>query len=215
MITKISVLVVGFLVMTNCLASEIREFDVKTLQRLGNELTRVSQTPDRGATTPERKRAQQTAKAALRGKLFEIRYDYVVLDDPAGNGLLVYALGKTGKPGQFVLAGHVRVSISADGSAVKRIDPLSRTLMIEDKKHSGLPKDYDLVGMTYNQIISDKPVETLVYSSNVAGQPIFVATPDHKMWQVANGRMFIDNSKPSGKTLGAAARKGFNETNGW
>jgi len=61
-------------------ASEIREFDVKTIERLGNELTRVSQTPDRGATTPERKRAKQTAIAALKGKLFDIHYDYVVLD---------------------------------------------------------------------------------------------------------------------------------------
>jgi hypothetical protein len=51
------------------LASEIREFDVKTLQRLGNELTRVSQTRDRGATTPERSRAIQSAKAALQGNV--------------------------------------------------------------------------------------------------------------------------------------------------
>src|SRR5207253_174369 len=75
-------------------ASEIREFDLKTLERLGNELTRVSQTPERGATTPERKRAKQTAIAALKGKLYDIHYDYVVLDDPKGSGFLVYALGK-------------------------------------------------------------------------------------------------------------------------
>ena len=61
-------------------ASEIREFDLKTIERLGNELTRVSQTRDKGATTPDRKRAKQTAIAALKGKLFDIRYDYVVLD---------------------------------------------------------------------------------------------------------------------------------------
>jgi hypothetical protein len=64
-------------------AGGIREFDLKTIERLGNELTRVSQTRDKGATTPVRKRAKQTAIAALKGKLFDIHYDYVVLDESA------------------------------------------------------------------------------------------------------------------------------------
>src|SRR5438309_11899461 len=80
-------------------AGEIREFDLKTIERLGNELTRESQRPDKGATTPVRKRAKQTAIAALQGKLFNIHYDYVVLNDPDGSGFLVYALGTTGNPG--------------------------------------------------------------------------------------------------------------------
>jgi hypothetical protein len=39
-------------------AGEIREFDVPTLERLGNELIRVSQQPNRGATDPIRKRTR-------------------------------------------------------------------------------------------------------------------------------------------------------------
>jgi hypothetical protein len=190
-------------------ASEIREFDVKTLQRLGNELIRVSQTPERGATTADRKRAKQTAMAALKGKLFDIHYDYVVLDDPSGNGFLVYALGNTQKSGQVVLGGHVRVSVSADGGTVKRIDPLSRTLMIEDEKHTGLPKGTHLVASNYNQIVSNKPVETVIYTSRLSGRSIFVQTPDGKMWQVADGKMWIDRSKPGTDTMGGAARKAF------
>src|SRR6266511_5467673 len=96
-------------------ASEIREFDLKTIERLGNELTRVSQSPQKGATTPARKRAKQAAMAALHGKLFNIRYDYIVLDDPDGSGFLVYALGRTNDPNEIVLAGHFRVTVSADG----------------------------------------------------------------------------------------------------
>ena len=111
---------------SSVLASEIREFDIKTLERLGNELTRVSQTPDRGATIPERKRAKQTAIAALKGKLFDIHYDYVVLDDPDGSGLVVYALASTGKPNEFVLAGHFRVTVSADGAKAERVDAQPR-----------------------------------------------------------------------------------------
>jgi hypothetical protein len=197
--------------LSSAFAIEIREFDVKTLQRLGNELTRVSQTRDRGATTPERKRARETAIAALRGDVLNIHYDYVVLDDPTGGGFLVYALGSTGRSGQFVLGGHIRVTVSADGRTVKRIDPLSRTLLIEDEKNTGLPKGTHLVGMYYNQIVSIKPVETLIYTSNVSKRPIFVGTPDAKMWKVANGTMSIDRSKPGSDTMGGAVRKAFHQ----
>lgn len=193
------------------LASEIREFDVNTLQRLGNDLIRVSQTPDRGATTPERKRATQVAIAVVSGKLFNVHYDYVVLDDPDGNGFLVYALGSTHKPGQFVLGGHVRVSVSANGRTVKGIDPLSRTLLIEDERNTGLPKGTHLVATYYNQLVSNKPVWPLIYASSLLRRPVFVGTPEGKMWQVANGKMWIDRSKPESDTMGAAARQAFQQ----
>jgi hypothetical protein len=63
---RLSLLVISVLSLSASLAvgSEIREFDLKTTAQLGRELTRLSQTPDRGATTPESKRATQTAIAA-------------------------------------------------------------------------------------------------------------------------------------------------------
>ncbi|MFL6417643.1 MAG: hypothetical protein ACJ74Y_18475 [Bryobacteraceae bacterium] len=198
-----------FFAISCAFASDIREFDLKTTERLGNELTRVSQSPEKGATTPAKKKAKETAMAALRGKLFNIHYDYVVLDDPSGNGFVVYALGSTRKSGQVVLGGHVRVSVSANGAVVKRVDPLSRTLLIEDEKHTGLPKGTHLVGSYYNQIVSNRPVETLIYTSNLSRRSILVQTPDGKIWQVVNGKMSIDKSKPGSETMGGAARKAF------
>lgn len=170
-------------------AAEIREFDIKTIERLGNELTRMSQRPDKGATNPVRKRAQQTAKAALQGKLFNIRYDYVVLDDPDGSGFLVYALGSTRKPGEIVLAGHFRVTVSADGGKAERVDALSRSLAIQ-KKGEGLPSGYHQVGMYMVQIVSSKPLETLIYTSNITKEPIVVATmPDGRIFEIENGKI--------------------------
>ena len=64
-------------------AGEIREFDVKTTERLGKELVRLSKRPDRGFDSPAKKRARETAIKALEGRLYnEVRYDYVLLDDP-------------------------------------------------------------------------------------------------------------------------------------
>lgn len=59
-----------FIFAVSAFAAEIREFSVPTLERLGNELTRASQLPDRGASDPARKQAIETARATLQGKLF-------------------------------------------------------------------------------------------------------------------------------------------------
>ena len=89
-------------------AAEIREFDLKTVARLGREMNRVSHRADKGATDAVRKQAQQIAIAALRGRLFKIRYDFLVVDDPDGSGFLVYAMPS--KPGEVVLGGNFRVT---------------------------------------------------------------------------------------------------------
>ena len=254
------------------LASEIREFDVRTLERLGNELSHrdgiaaratdfvlkeyplarslkmrgwitelrkdggfvyfVLETPAgpslayivtfqegskpkgqdvRGQPLPPniavRYKARETARAALRGRLFDLNYNLEILNDPDGDGFLVYALGATAKPGEVVLAGHLRVSVSPDGTKAKRIDALSQTMFVSSKKNSGLPKGYHSVALYFNQIVSNKPVETFIYTSNLAQKNIYVSTPDGNLWVVEKGRMRIDHSKPSSKTEAGAARQ--------
>src|SRR5687767_6717591 len=95
-------------------AGEIREFDLKTVARLGREMNRVSQRADKGAANAIRKQAQQTAISVLKGRLFKIRYDFLVVDDPDGTGFLVYAMPT--RPGEVMLGGNFRVTVSADGS---------------------------------------------------------------------------------------------------
>ena len=73
-------------------ASEIREFDIKTTERLGRELAQQATRP--GHLTDKQRRARDTATAALKGHLFDIHYDFVILNDPEHAGFLVYALGK-------------------------------------------------------------------------------------------------------------------------
>ena len=174
-------------------AGEIREFDLKTIERLGNELTRVSQSPEKGATTAVRKRAKQTAMGALQGKLFNIRYDYVVLDDPDGSGFLVYALAVATKKGDVTTGGHYRVSTSADGSVAKRVDLLSQLI------HQSPPDPGNqLAGIAASQIAGKLPVETWIYSSDLYHVPMFVAImADGSIWGVANGRIVrVDKKGP-------------------
>ena len=136
--------------------------------------------------------------AALKGKLFAVHYDYVVLDDPGGDGLLVYALASTGKAHDFVLAGHFRVTVSADGTKTERVDALARSLAIQ-RGDEGMPVGYHLAGMSMAQIVSSKPVETLIYTSNLAKMPIYVATVPHgRIFKVANGRI-VDTGQSAEK----------------
>jgi hypothetical protein len=190
-------------------AGEIREFSVPTLERLGDELIRASQRPDRGATDPVRKRARQTAMAALRGKLFNLRYDDVVLNDPEGKRFLVYALGRTAKADEVVLGGHFRVTVSPDGAKAERVDALSHSVLIASDRESGLPAGYKPVGLYFNQIVSNKPVETFIYSAHLAKKSIYVGTPDGKLWVIKNGRIRVDTSKPSDKTEAGFVHKAF------
>jgi len=190
-------------------AGEIREFNVSTLERLGNELIHESQRPDRGATDQVRKQARQTAIPALQGRLFNIHYDYVVLSDPDGKRFLVYALGTTGKRDEVVLGGHLRVTVSADGTRAERIDALSQTLMIDSPRTAGVPAGFHMTALYVNQIVSNRPVETFVYLANLTKKNIYVGTPDGKMWLVGKGRMKVDTSKPSNKTEAGAAHKAF------
>jgi hypothetical protein len=141
--------------------SQIREFDLKTVERLGSELARLSDTSDKGATTSSRKRARDTAIGALRSKLFDISYHYVVLDDPDGSGFLVYALAHS--KNEIILGGHFRVTISADGAKAERVDALSNTLLRlpPSKGHEGEKP----ITVSMSQVVSNKPLETCVYTS--------------------------------------------------
>jgi hypothetical protein len=175
---------------------EIREFDLKTIERLASELTRASQTRDKGTTDPVRKRAQQTAKTALQGKLFNIRYDYVVLDDPDGSGFLVYALGQGRRPGDVVIHGHFRVSVSADGNRAKGVNALSHSVLIQNKNVDPSPQGYHRVDFVTSQAVGTRPVETLVYASNLMNLRFVVATPPNgQVWFIENGKITKENSK--------------------
>ena len=143
-------------------AGEIREFDLKTTARLGREMNRVSQRADKGATNDVRKRARQSGIDAVKGRLFKSRYEYLVVDDPDGSGFLVYAM--PAKPGEIVLGGNFRVTVSADGSKAERVDALARSILPAPKAPKGLAGQKPLI-VSMGQIVSIRPLETCVYTS--------------------------------------------------
>jgi len=164
-------------------ATEIREFSVPTLERMGNELIRASQRPDRGATDPVRKRARETGIAATKGRLFEVRYDYVVLDDPDGKGFLVYALALIDTKRFIQSGGDFRVTVSADGGTAERVDLLAAFAQ------QRLKKGDELAALVCSQTTSNVPVETWLYTGHVCRVPIELVMSDGSFWRIENGRM--------------------------
>ena len=187
------VLFLSFVLAISAQAAEVREFDIKTTERLGRELAQQAASPDH-LLSEQQRRARDTAIAALKGRLFNIRYHYVVLKDPERAGLLVYALAKGSKPGDIVLAGHFRVSVSDDGTKALRVDALSRSLLVANPKAES-PEGYTPVIDVMSQIVSDRPLETVVYTNLITGRPIFVATMDRRLWIVKDGRITLDKKR--------------------
>jgi hypothetical protein len=180
--------IIAILISASSAFAEIREFDLKTIERLGNELTRESQRPDGGATSPIRKRAKQTAMQAVLPRLngaYGPKYNFEVLNEPDGSGFLVYALATFRDRSSIYLGGHFRITVSADGAKAERIDDLSRGII-----RNPAPADAKPVAMGTAQAVDSKyPVETVIYESNLYKIPIGVGTHDGTIWMVANGRI--------------------------
>ena len=173
-------------------AAEIRQFDHRTTERLGNQIVEASKRADRGANTAAKKRAKKTAAAALRSELYDgVRYEYVVIDDPAGSGFLVYALAKAKRKGDVITGGHFRAAVSADGSAVGWIDLLSQ-LIHQPKPEAGKT----LAAIASTQSAGKLPAETWISSSELYELPMYVAVvADGSMWAVANGVIVRSDDK--------------------
>jgi hypothetical protein len=228
-------------------ASDIREFDLKTTERLGVELSRrdamaarasdlvLAKHPElkkgpllewvtdlsnggsvywivdtepqptpvykvvgdriediRGKPLPSaiqtRYQARRNAIKAMLPKLnraYGAKYNFEVLSDPDGSGFLVYALAAFTRSNPIYIGGHLRATVSADGSKVERIDDLSRGI-IENKTPPGAQS----VALGTAQAVDAKyPVETFIYSSNLYRIPMGVATKDGTIWMVVNGKI--------------------------
>jgi hypothetical protein len=238
---------------TSVFAAEIREFDVPTLERLGNELSHRDEIAARAADIavehhPEWKKVSpqfwisdlgksadsvylidarkpepavaykvifaksgspqlldahheplpaeiavryKALRTAIRAALptlnvaYGPHYNYEVLNDPDGSGFLVYALAAFTKKNVVYTGGHVRITVSADGAKVERIDQLSHGI-IEQKSDPG----HEVVALAVaDAIATNHPVETFLYSSHLYHLPFYVATNDGSTWRVVNRKI--------------------------
>jgi hypothetical protein len=168
----------------------IREFPTRTIERLGRELYQQTQRPQ--SLTEPQQRAKRAAVEALP-RLEKQGYRFAVLTDPERKGYLVYALATSRNPRDIVFGIHYRVSVSADGK-VQRTDPLALSAGVM-REGEGLPAGTTAAGFYTTCLVSNQPVETLVYLTLVHRQPCVVVTQDQRTWTIENGKITKDQKK--------------------
>ena len=114
-------------------------------------------------------------------------YNTVVLKDPEGPGWLAWALAATTNPNLVVAGGHHRLTVSADGTQVVKMDALSRTCVVMNK--NGAPSGSSVAGLFSTQLVSNVPLETFVFLSLQQHVPFYVGTPDRTVWKIADGKI--------------------------
>lgn len=114
-------------------------------------------------------------------------YNTVVLRDPQGDGWLAWALAATSNPNLIMMGGHLRLTVSADGTTIIRRDALSRSCTAINKQ--GEKDAKQPAGVFTTQLVSDIPVETAVFNSLEHRLPIFIGTPDKSVWAVEGDKI--------------------------
>lgn len=135
-----------------------------------------------------RARALASAEAAARFEAAGVElcpapYNTVVL--PASvrgqDGILVYLLAATTEPDVHILAGHHRLHVSADGTQILDVEPMSKTCVM------GRPEggsDVRTMGAMVTHPMTPVPLESHVFASLSHGLPIFVVTAADRVWIV-------------------------------
>ena len=180
-----------FIACCSAQAAGIRQFSVKTTERLGRELYE-----QQGAALSE---SQQRAKRAGMAALPQVEkqgYRFVVLNDPERKGYLVYALATSRNPSDVVVGLHYRVSVSA-AAKVERVDPLARSGLIIPA--NAVPAGSRAVGFYCTCMVSNQPVETLVYLTLAHQKSCAVATADGTIWYIESGKITKGDKVPSAR----------------
>jgi len=131
-------------------------------------------------------------------------YNFVVLDDPSGDGFLVYILRPKDNADSIPIGGHYRISVTRDGKAIKQVDRLSADCLTmtrsEPKGQGG-----EAVAIAMSHAVSPTPLETHVFLSLQEDLPFYVVTKDGRSWTVEKGKIKAQTENPAAQnTVGTA-----------
>jgi len=118
------------------------------------------------------------------------RYDIVIVpaSEIGQEGFLVYLLASTANEGEWIVGGHQRFLISADGSSVLAHQALSKGCLAvpASRRRAGSAS-----GAWVTHIVSDAPTETHVFLSLMHQSTLFVGTR-RGTWRVAGEKISFE-----------------------
>jgi hypothetical protein len=150
---------------------------------------------------PQDRILNDTEKAQYQARILALKsvsrpcsgnYNTVVLQDPEGDDWLVWALASSTMPETWFVGGNYRFTISKDGSQILRADALSHGCLIMTEPAA--QENQTLSAMLSSQLVSDIPVETVVFINLESKLPMIVVTPSAN-WEVRNGNIRLLEQK--------------------
>lgn len=117
-------------------------------------------------------------------------HNVIILPDPDGSGLLVWAIAATTNASDVQVGGHFRYTVSQSGDAIESRDRLFRSCLVLSTKPKNMPKGASLAALSMGWIVSDTPLEIHVMLQRYAKLPFMIMTTSNgKMWEVKNGKI--------------------------
>lgn len=118
-------------------------------------------------------------------------FNTVVLPSRNGGPTAVYLLSAQQDAETYPLGGNYRVVVGADGKVLS-YRPYSVSCL--NMKVPKLPAGATPVGFMINHLLDPAPTELHVFASYSLGMPLYVATPDKRVWQVKGSDITLSKS---------------------
>lgn len=141
-------------------------------------------------------RARDVATERARARSYEpctpIPFNTVVIPSREGGPVAVYLLSAQPDAKTYPMGGNYRVIVATDGKMLASrpysVGCLNLTVPI-------LPAGAKPVGVAVNHLLDPVPTEIHVFASYSLRMPVFVATPDKRVWEVQGSRITLAPAK--------------------
>ena len=103
---------------------------------------------------------------------------------------LAYALAATRDPNLFLVGGHYRAKVSADGRTVLEKRRFTKDCSVL-KSPEAAGADVDLAAYTLGHVLDDRPTEIHVFLNLLCGRPLYIVTADRRFWRIEGGKISL------------------------
>jgi hypothetical protein len=141
-------------------------------------------------------RAREVAAERARQRSYKpctpFPFNTVVVPSSKGGPVAVYLLSAQQDAGTYPMGGNYRVIVAPDGTVLASRPYSVSCLSLTVPK---LPAGAKPVGFMVNHLLDAVPTEIHVFASYNLRMPVFVTTPDKRVWEVQGSKITLSAAK--------------------
>jgi hypothetical protein len=154
--------------------------------------TSVALTANQVALARARNVAAERARKRSYKPCTPLPFNTVVVPSRNGGPVAVYLLSAQQDAGTYPMGGNYRVIVAPDGTVLASRPYSVSCLSLTVPK---LPAGAKPVGFVVNRLLDPVPTEIHVFASYSLRMPVFVATPDKRVWEVQGSKITLSAAK--------------------